>query len=291
MRTIAFAVVFAVACGDERKSSALAPSTSGSAAVAQPSEWEKREPDRVAARKALFGSAPARLNEPLAMALGLPQAADLETKRRSVHTSTGLTVETLVSRVILSLSFSSKLFDGEQEEMAKLRREIDTLWGPAPDGGIWVDKNEQQRAYYDPTQGNALVVEVYASTAEWIGTREKSIVPISLIGKPVAELEELTRDKFSTAINPNPESPEWLDVGYVDGKGPTLLKAYVARGKVVGLRAVVETSASASNMVVDSLTSSFGKPSKDLVWSSKPRIELFIDDHRLEVHVGRVPEK
>lgn len=168
----------------------------------------------------------------------------------------------------------------------QLARKLEAAWGPAT-RGVWLDPATHQRAAFD-TDDCHLRFDRYLEPAEWVGK-----LPLRQIGaKPEALMAEL-----GNVIDDSDDAGVWWHMpGVGFGKAATKLEAYVEGGKVIGLRATVDSDFDTALAVRDALSAAQKTQAhKDdatgqWVWSKRPLVRLDTNgSDRFTLLVGKTP--
>ena len=161
---------------------------------------------------------------------------------------------------------------------AALERALRIAWGPGDElemtsGTRWLNQATRLRAVLEHTDTCRLRFERYATVDTWINQTHASIVPLWAIGQPVARLTET----LTGIVSVDDQLVEWSGLPLDAGLHTTQLSARVARGKVVGVTAEIETDGATSVDLERSLSDAFGAPKRAsdgrLYWA-KPTLIL-----------------
>lgn len=177
--------------------------------------------------------------------------------------------------------------DGFEDDEAceALLRKLETAWGE-PTRSVWIDAGNRTRARLE-MEPCTLWWETYLEPADWVAA-----LPLDAIGKPVdqltAKLREIDYD--------DDESVTWRMAGLRYGTGPTKLEAYLAKGRVVGIKAIVDSDFDSRLGVRDAITERVKVKAKQdedtgvLTWQRRAPIALdaFSTD-KFSVLVGKTP--
>jgi hypothetical protein len=162
---------------------------------------------------------------------------------------------------------------------------LSSKWGRSPDS-IWVDPAAHQRASFDSI-GCTLTFERFADPDQWIDNTETAIVPLRVIGQPIAKLAGKIGDTDGVET--------YQDSGVGHGKLGTTIDVYTKKGKIIGLSASVATDAETADLVLARLTKLFGKPKHDDIygysdWKGKLPIHFETTTTHLLIQAGSLPQ-
>ena len=162
------------------------------------------------------------------------------------------------------LGVAIALDDGCDELGAKL----ETKWGPGRDG-VWLDPATHQRASLTDCR---IRFDRYRDAAEWVGA-----VPFELIGAPAKRLTET----LGEAVEIDDDgTAHWRTDGLAGGHDPTVFEAFIRQGKIVGLKAHVDTEVDAIVATRAAVATRFhAQPVQEAdsgvyVWNRRPRVTL-----------------
>jgi len=116
---------------------------------------------------------------------------------------------------------------GDENGCSELASAVRT-WGS---GNRWENAATHQRATFDEYECS-ISFERFADLEHWVDRTDTAVLPISMVGQPVAKL----RARVAAHLDDEAEdSLSWHDIGFSGGKGPTRLTAGIENGKVVSI--------------------------------------------------------
>jgi len=230
----------------------------------------------------LIGRAPAHMGPLLeGIDLGSPWRYQPEHVRQRIEDASqdGLfhvTLEEYKNRLLVMLDGS---FDGACNVMRK--KLVDT-WGPATNG-VWIDPAAKQCATFDVDRC-LLEFGRYLEPTDWVAA-----LPFDLIGAPEAAAEKLPHAEYDVGVVYGTMS------GLRYSKEPTTLDAYIENGRIVGIKATVDSDFDSMVAVREALNAKLklkgvADPATG-VWSWKKKsvvLDPFSTD-RFYVAIGKIP--
>lgn len=118
---------------------------------------------------------------------------------------------------------------GDEDGCSELASAV-RAWGSKTGNG-WENATTHQRATFDEYECS-ISFERFADLEHWLDRTDTAVLPIAMIGQPVAKL----RARVAAHLDDdNEDSLSWHDVGFAGGKGPTRLTAGIENGKVVSI--------------------------------------------------------
>ncbi|MDX2088556.1 MAG: hypothetical protein SFX73_11940 [Kofleriaceae bacterium] len=158
---------------------------------------------------------------------------------------------------------------------------------------VWIDPTTGMRAEY--THGYdtcALVFRRYVPADKWFAKKD-GLVPVAMIGQPVAKLVRSLEPQRVDLSNAEYEIA-WTAPGLGNGYNATSFLAYIAKGKVAAVSARTYVPYETHEQVQAQLVKAYGEPKEDdegaLVWK-KPALQLTYGDSTTHLLVGTVPEE
>lgn len=251
---------------------------------------ERAARERLARLNSLFGAEKASLGSFLGVQLSAPNNDALETKLRDLEADDFVTVSpVLVNEALASVRvYINDGRDSTTSSCEELRSKLTAAWGPSVNG-TWINSATHQRATLKDDRGECeLVFETYLEPAEWV-----TLLPIALIGKPSAKLEEKAgpdREIYDDEIEYS-----FAGVGY--GTSSTRILGTIDNGKVASVLAFSETDFDTLVSVRDAISAlrkeqpKLDDASGAWVWKKKPVLSLLqdSDSNKFELRIGKDP--
>jgi hypothetical protein len=173
---------------------------------------------------------------------------------------------------------------------------LETAWGSSHDS-IWIDPAAHQRASFDSI-GCTLTFDRLAEVDQWIDKTDTAIVPLALIGQPIAKIadrvpiDDLDDSTDGTGIS---NLGSYYDLGIGRGKQETTVTVYAKKKKIVGFNVSVATDAETADRVIARLTKLYGAPKHDDVygysdWKGRLPLHLEMTSTHLVIQAGSIPQ-
>lgn len=186
--------------------------------------------------------------------------------------------------------------DDSSELCTELGQDLQDAWGRGKtedyERRYWVNPIAKTRVSLSAADGCRLSFDRYAEPKDWVSKAKTSIVPIWLVGQPIAKLREHIGTR--TELENTDSEASWLGLGVGTGSGEARFQAHLAKGKVVAVTAAADTLDATREDIVAQLTALYGAPIEDddgVHWKSRPAIQVTdYEGAGVRVTVGKIPD-
>jgi hypothetical protein len=254
-------------------------------------EEQKKQNERIAAVKGLFGQTPGSMGPALAgIELGHPPSADAVDRITALPFVVRLQRDTEDRVTSVRVKLGTGDYDSPDENGDECQRVKDYLtssWGH-DDNYNWHDAEQHQRVTFSNI-GCEVHIEQYREPAEWL-----KLVPMNLVGKTLDQAVALPVLAWPEDRNDN--AATWELPGLGRGTEPTKLQAIVIKRHIAVTIATTTIAAEDSEAFVTAATLAFhGKPHHEdgdsmYTWKRSPQIQLELDGSAMTLTIGTLPD-